>query len=544
MERPWFQSYDKGVRHSIDYPKVPLKELFNRNADANPERPYLIYEETVYTYRDSNARARRLANALVALGVRKGDRVALMSPNFPQYVFALEACYKLGAAVVPTNPNATLKEITHQFSDSGAETVVCWAGIADKPVQAMNRKLAPVKRVVVFKAGGVQEYAKGPGVHDFDDISAAAPDTEPDVVVTSSDLAMLQYTGGTTGVSKGCMLSNFNIVAIACQDHEWFKGSYESEPYLKTLCCMPLYHIYGFNTNININKIAGGCSVIVTTPTPDNILAAINRHEPNYYAAVPAMIFGLNEHPDTPKSRIHSIKGIICGSSPLAVEVMKKFEDLSGAVITEGYGLSETSNVLTCTPFGRRKPGSVGLPWPDVDIRIVDIDTGTKDMPVGEPGELIAKSPTNMSGYWNNPEETAIAIRDGWLYTGDIATMDDDGFFFIVDRKKDMILCSGFNVYPREVDEVIYELPQVFKTCAVGVPDAKRGESVKSFVVLKPGEKLTEDEVIAHCREKLSAYKVPKSVEFIDELPLTAVGKPMRNELKRREAEKMKAGGK
>ena len=209
----------------------------------------------------------------------------------------------------------------------------------------------------------------------------------------------------------------------------------------------------------------------MTQPTPDNILSAINKHEPNYYAAVPAMIFGLNQHPETPKSKIKSIKGIICGSSPLAVEAMKTFEDLSGAVITEGYGMSETSNVLTCTPFGKRKIGSVGLPWPDVDIRIVDIDTGIRDLPVGEAGELIAKSPTIMSGYWKNQKETDIAIRDGWLYTGDIAYMDEDGFFFIVDRKKDMILCSGFNVYPREIDEVLYTIPGVLNACSVGVPD-------------------------------------------------------------------------
>ena len=335
---------------------------------------------------------------------------------------------------------------------------------------------------------------------------------------------MLQYTGGTTGVSKGCMLSNYNVLSIACQDHAWFGSCYKNEPYLKSLCCMPLYHIYGFNTNVNINKLAGGCSVLVTQPTPDNILAAINKHEPNYYAAVPAMIFGLNQHPDTPKSKIKSIKGIICGSSPLAVEAMKTFEELSGAVITEGYGMSETSNVLTCTPFGKRKPGSVGLPWPDVDIRIVDLDTGTRDLPVGEAGELIAKSPTIMSGYWKNQAETDIAIRDGWLYTGDIAYMDEDGFFFIVDRKKDMILCSGFNVYPREVDEVLYAIPGVLNACSVGVPDPKRGETVKAFIVKKPGAELSEQQVVDFCKKQLSGYKVPTQVEFIDTLPVTGRG--------------------
>ncbi|HPJ34218.1 MAG TPA: long-chain fatty acid--CoA ligase [Spirochaetota bacterium] len=535
MEKPWLKWYDKGVSASIDYPEIPLRDMFNRNAENNPDRPYLIFGDREISYSEANLSARKLANAITALGIKKGDRVALMSPNFPEYVIALEACYKLGVVVVPTNPMATVREITHQFSDSGAVAVIAWAGIAAKPVEVLNEKMAALKKVIVFGDKEDGTFPFSDDILKYEDILKAAPDTEPDVAVSSEDLAMLQYTGGTTGVSKGCMLSNRNILSQAHQDHEWFKGSYASEAYLKTLCCMPLYHIYGFNTNININKVAGGCSIIVTEPTVDNILNAINQHEPNYYSAVPAMIFGLNQHPATPESKIKSIKGMICGSSPLAVEVMKKFEELSGAKITEGYGLSETSNVLTCTPFGKRKPGSVGLAWPDIDIRIVDIDTGTKDMPVGEPGELIARGPNIMSGYWKNEDETANALRDGWLYTGDLAYMDEDGFFFIVDRKKDMILSSGFNVYPREIDEVIYELPQVFKTCAIGVPDPKRGESVKAFIVLNPGAALTEEQVLKHCKEKLSAYKVPKFVEFIDELPLTAVGKPMRNELRNRE---------
>ncbi len=538
MDRIWYRWYDKDVPHSIDYPKVPLKDKFNRNAEAHPERPYLIIGDTTITYRQSNQMARRLANGLLGLGVKKGDRVALMSPNLPQYVIGLEACYKIGAIIVPTNPLATVKEITHQFKDSGAETVVAWAGIAEKPIEAMRSGATSVRRVIVFGPGDVKALANGSDVIDYDALLASSPESEPDISVTSDDIAMLQYTGGTTGVSKGCMLSNYNVLSIAYQDYHWFLPALKNVEYVKTLCCMPLYHIYGFNTNINMNKVFGGCSILVTSPTVDNILDAINRHEPNYYSAVPAMIFGLNQHPDTPKSKIRSIKGMICGSSPLAVEVMKRFEELSGATITEGYGLSETSNVLTCTPFGKRKPGSVGLPWPDVDIKIVDIETGTKEMPLGQAGELIAKSPTIMSGYWNNPAETAIALKDGWLYTGDIAYMDDDGFIFIVDRKKDMILCSGFNVYPREIDEILYAHPKVLQVCTVGVPDPKRGETVKVFIVPKKDVSVTEQEIIDFCAERLSAYKVPKFVEFIDTLPLTAVGKPMRNELRKREANK------
>jgi long-chain acyl-CoA synthetase len=538
MDRIWYRWYDEGVPHSIPYPKVPLKDKFNQNAQSHPERPYLIIGDTTLTYRQSNRMARQLANGLLSLGVKKGDRVALMSPNLPQYVLGLEACYKIGAVIVPTNPQATVREITHQFHDSGAETVIAWAGIAEKPVEVMRGKSAAVKRVIIFGPEDVKAFLSRPDTIDYDSLLAAAADTEPEVKVDPQDVAMLQYTGGTTGVSKGCVLSNSNVLAIAYQTYHWFLPPLEEVEYLKTLCCLPLYHIYGFNTNININKVFAGCSILVASPTVGNILDAINKYEPNLYCAVPAMIFGLTQHPDTPKSKIRCIKGVCCGASPLALEVMKRFEELSGATITEGYGLSETSNILTVNPFGKRKPGSVGVPFPDVDIRIVDSETGTIDLPPGQVGELIAKSPSIMAGYWNHPAETALALRDGWLYTGDIAYMDEDGYIFIVDRKKDMIVCGGFKVYPKEIDEVLYAHPKVLQACTIGVPDPKRGETIKTFIVAKKDVVITEQEIIDYCADSLSAYKVPKSVEFLDTLPLTAVGKPMRNELRKREAEK------
>jgi len=539
MDRTWYGWYDKGVPRSISYPRAPLKDKFNQNAASHPDRPYLIIGDTTFTYRESNQMARRLANALLGLGVKKGDRVALMSPNLPQYVIGLEACYKIGAIVVATNPQATVWEITHQFKDSGAETVIAWAGIAEKPIEVMRGGNAAAKRVIVFGPGDVKALLSACGTMDYDALLAAEPETEPNLKVDPEDAAMLQYTGGTTGVSKGCVLSNQNLLSIAYQTYHWFLPALKDLEYVKTLCCLPLYHIFGFNVNININKVFGGCSILVPMPTVDNILEAINRHEPNSYCAVPAMFFGLAQHPDMPKSKIRGIRAIGSGGSPLALEVMKRFEELSGATITEGYGLSETSCILSVNPFGKRKPGSVGLPWPDVDIRIVDLETGTKDMQPGEAGELIAKSPAIMREYWNNPEETAIALRDGWLYTGDIAYMDEDGYIFIVDRKKDMILCSGFNVYPREIDEILYTHPKVLQACTIGVPDPKRGETVKAFIVPKKEAGITGQEIVDYCAERLSAYKVPKYVEFLDAIPLTAVGKPMRSELRRREAEEL-----
>jgi long-chain acyl-CoA synthetase len=293
------------------------------------------------------------------------------------------------------------------------------------------------------------------------------------------------------------------------------------------------------NCNINMTLYSAGTMVLVAQPTPENILEAINRHEPTIWAAVPAMIQGLLNHPDIGSSRVRGIKLVPCGGAPLPVEVMKRFEEVSGTQIWEGYGLSETSNVVSANP-PLRKPGSVGVPWPDVDIRVVDLETGTKEMPVGESGEIIVKGPQIMAGYWNNPEETAKALKDGWLYTGDIGYMDQDGYIFILDRKKDMLICSGFNVFPREIDEVLYTNPKVCEACAIGVPDEKRGETVKAFVVVKPGEEMTCDEVMDYCKEQLAPYKVPKIVEFIDQLPRTVFGKPDRRKLRTTEEEKRK----
>ncbi len=541
MERHWYSYYDSQVPRSVYYPPVPLKDLFNYHAEKDPAKPYLIINDITIPYGMANTMARKLANALIAMGIRKGDRVSLMAPNVPQYVIALQACFKIGAIVVPVNPLAAAPEISHQMKDSGAETMVVMALFAANPIAIMKSGRTPLKRVITFQVKSMPvEVEKAEGVYDFDALIASGADTEPDVKVSFDDTALLQYTGGTTGVSKGCRLTNYNLVSIAYQDVNWFNPLFGPGE-LRTLAAVPVYHIYGFNCNVNVNLANGGTIILVPQPTPDNILEAVNKHEPNFFAAVPTMIIGLNQHKDITTSKIRSIRGMICGSAPLAVDAMKTFEDLSGARIIEGYGMSETSNVLTCNPiFTTRKPGSVGLPWPDNDIRIVDLDTGTKDMPLGEPGELIAKGPTIMSEYWENPKETAIALKDGWLYTGDIAYMDSDGYIFIVDRKKDMILASGFNVYPRDIDEVMFTHPKVLRAATVGVPDPKRGETVKVFIVPNPGETITEQEVIDYCKERLTPYKVPRLVEIVPDIPLTAIGKVDRKMLKQQEIEKMK----
>lgn len=550
MEKPWLKEfeadlaqwrprweslYDEGVPKNFNYPDFPLKYWFNKWADEYPDKPYILMGDVSISYRDANGLARRIANALLGLGINKGDRVSIMAPNVPQYILSLQALFKIGAIEVPTNPLYTIPELHLQLKDSGTETVIVMAAFADKAIHLLKDPSSPVKRVIAFQVpSAAVEIAPGEGIYDFNQLAMAASDAEPDVEVFPDDIARLQYTGGTTGIPKGCVLTNAMVFSQANRTATWTAGGFRMVPQeeVRTLCAIPLNHIYGFNANVSICLFTGGTIVLVALPTPDNLLEAIERHKPNIFAAVPAMIIGLNNHPKIATADVTSLKGIFCGSAPLAVETIKEFERLTGGRILEGYGLSETVNILTVNPvFTIRKIGSCGIVWPDTDLIVVDVDTGTKVMPRGELGELIARGPQLFREYWNNPEETANAVRDGWFYTGDIVKIDDDGFVFIVDRKKDMIICSGFNVYPRDVDEVLYAHPKVLEACTVGVSDPKRGESVKAYVVCKPEMELTAEEIIAHCRESLAPYKVPTYVEFINEIPRTSVGKPDRKVL-------------
>jgi long-chain acyl-CoA synthetase len=532
MERPWYAFYDKEVPQTIDYTKTTLKERFNRNAESNGDKAYVILKDIELSYRAANSMARRLANGLLALGVNKGDRVALMMPNIPQYPVSLMACYKIGAIAVPTNPLYTIPELAHQLENSGSESVIVMAPFADKVIRILKETKTPVKRILCVQMPGAGIEVEGIAeTMDYSRLVDESQDFEPDILVRPEDIAMLQYTGGTTGISKGCVLTQANLMAMLEQTGAWCSPMLRNTE-LRTLAAIPLYHVYGMNCNINLTLYDAGTMVLVPQPTPDNLLEAVNRHEPTYWAAVPTMIQGVLNHPDITQSRIGAVKLITSGGAPLTREVMKRFEKLSGARICEGYGLSETSNILSANPAGIRKPGSVGIPWPDVDMRIVDLETGKKQLPPDVPGEIIAKGPQIMARYWNNPDETTHAIRDGWLHTGDIGSMDTDGYIYILDRKKDMIICSGFNVYPREVDEVLYTHPKVCEACAIGVPDDKRGETVKVYVVVKSGESLAGEELIDYCRQRLAPYKLPKIVEFIDQLPKTPVGKIDRKALR------------
>jgi long-chain acyl-CoA synthetase len=534
VDRPWYAFYDQGVPKTITEPLLLPNELLKRNAASYPDKPFLIYKGEELSYRICNSISRRLAQGLLDLGVEKQDRITLLMPNMPQYPLTLLACYKIGAVAVPTNPQFTVYELTNQIKDSGSDTIVVAAAFAGKAVQIMNSGETGVKRIIVVPSPGIspQEQESLTGTLSFGELIAAGEDSEPAIQVKPEDIAVLQYTGGTTGIPKGCIITQANMALAAKQVGIWY-GVGLPAGQVRTLATIPLYHSYGRACNIDLSLYTAGTIVIVDQPTTDNILAAINQYEPNIWAAVPTMIHGIVNHPDTGKSKIGMLKAVLSGGSALALELLRSFEEISGSPIVEGLGLSEVPYGIVYNPVkGVSKPGSIGVPMPSVDVRIVDVETGMIDMPTGEPGEMIFKTPQVSAGYWNRPEETAEILRDGWLYTGDIGYMDEDGYIFIVDRKKDVLLCSGFSVYPREIDEVLYTHPQVFEACTIGAPDEKRGETVKSCVILKPGATITEQELIDYCRERLAPYKVPKIIEFIDELPRTSLGKPDRKALR------------
>jgi long-chain acyl-CoA synthetase len=509
------------------------------------------------SYKQLNEQANRLANALSAMGVKKGDRVALYLPNCPQYVIGYFAILKIGAVVAPNNPLYTATELKFQLNDSGAESIICLSRFY--PNVQKIRKDTKLKNVIV---ANIKEYfspvlsllftlAKekkeghrvtlDPGDRWFKEVVASAPATPPNVQINTSDTAVLLYTGGTTGVPKAAQITHKNLVANMLQCNAWITGMREGQEV--TLTALPLYHSYAMTTCMNLSVYLAGAMVLIPNPRElESVLKGIHHHQPTLFPGVPTMYTAINNRPDLSKYNLKSVKVCISGASGLPVEVQTKFQELTGARLVEGYGLSESSPVLSANPiFGENRIGTIGLPWPDTIIKVVDIDTGEKEVPVGEPGELIAQGPQVMKGYWNKPEETANTLRKGWLYTGDIAVMDTDGYFKIVDRKKDMIIVGGFNVYPREVEEVLFQHPKILEAAVAGIPDPKSGERIKAYVVLKPGHTATVDEIKEFCKEHLTGYKRPAVVEFRDSLPKTMIGKILRRQLVAEDKEKEKA---
>jgi long-chain acyl-CoA synthetase len=552
--RPWLKFYDKHVPKSLDYPKITIYELLEDARRKFPSNTATIFYGAKRSYSEIGARVDAFAAALKKLGISAGDRVALMLPTCPQFVIGYFAILKLGAIVVPTNPLYVEREIEHQFNDSGAKAVVCldlmfgrvknvWkkTQLQHVIVTSLADEMPAIARFVYkrkLRKQGVKPHVENlPGVVRFKDLLKTPPSGSITDAGEHESVAMLQYTGGTTGVSKGVMLTHRNMVANVDQNIIW--RAPDIVPGKNTvLCVLPFFHVYGLCSMLCYVRV-GAAMVLLPRFDVNETLTALHKYRPQLFAAVPTILVAINSHPQLSKYKLDSIKSVNCGAAPLPVEVMEQFEKKTGATVLEGFGMSETSPGTHSNPYlAPHKAGSVGIPLPDTDSRIMDLDTGERELPVGEAGELVICGPQVMKGYWNRPDETAGALRNGWLYTGDIARMDEDGYFYIVDRKKDMIIAGGFNIYPREIDEVLFEHPKVKEAVSVGIPDKYRGETVKAYIVLKDGENATEKEIIDYCRERLTRYKVPTLVEFRPELPKTLVGKILRRALREEEMKK------
>ncbi|GAB6875409.1 long-chain-fatty-acid--CoA ligase [Thermaerobacter litoralis] len=566
-EFPWLRFYPEGVRHRLDYPSMPLYGLLDKAARERPEHPAVIFFNRTLTYAQLNHAADRFARALVRRGVRPGDRVAIMLPNCPQFVIAYYGVLKAGGVVVNHNPLYTAPELEFQLNDSGCRVLV-----ALDMTYPTVRQVRPRTRLETVILTRVNEYMPAllrllyplkarrdgtwPEIRENDDVlwfqdvlgeggeaGGGAPPVP--VPVEPDQVALLQYTGGTTGRPKAAMLTHRNLLANALQTAEWvLQGKVDDGPRHRIMGVIPFFHVYGMTTVMNLAIAIQGTMILLPRFNAGEVLKAIARYRPTMFPGVPTMYVAILNHPDLRRYDFSSIESCVSGAAPLPLEVQEQFERLSGGSLVEGYGLTEASPVTHVNPTGPgKRNGTIGIPLPDTEARIVDIETGTRVLGPGEEGELVIRGPQVMKGYWNRPDETERTLRDGWLYTGDIATMDEDGFFRIVDRKKEMIITGGYNVYPREVEEVLYQHPKVLEAAVAGVPDPYRGEMVKAYVVLKPGETATEQEIIEFCRQRLAKYKVPRAVEFRSELPKSLIGKVLRRVLAEEERKRAPAAG-
>ena len=553
-ERIWHKSYDPQVPPSIDYEPLTLPEALDRSARNYPHQGALLMMGKKIAYRELNALVNRLANALRDLGVKKGDKVAILLPNIPQGFIACYAVFRLGAVVVMNNPLYTESELEYQLNDSDSMLAISLDLLIPRILKLKEKTgirtiiSCHIRDYLPFPAKQLFPLVKkslhrkpvpGEGVYEFIDLVNKFPNQPPVAEVNLDDLGALLYTGGTTGISKGVMLTHRNLSVNVQQLRAWTFDAVEGKESLMGI--FPIFHSAGFTAVMNHCLYRAMTIILVPKPDPDGVLKMTKKYRPDYFPCVPTLYVGLLNHPEFPKTDFSFIKGCVSGAAPLALETLKQWKDAVGTQIMEVYGLTETSPLSHANPWrGKAKAGSVGLPVPDTDCKIVDLADGTKELGLGESGEILLKGPQLTQGYYKKPEETAEAIRDGWFYTGDIGYLDDEGYLYIVDRKKDMIIAGGFNVYPRDIDEVLFEHPKIKEACAVGIPDPYRGETIKAFVVPREGEVLTAEEVISFCREKLAAYKAPKQVEFVEDLPKSTVGKVLRRKLREMEMERAK----
>ena len=561
-DRPWLAHYDKGVANTIEYPKVPLFYFLEEAARKYSDRACTIFKGAVISYREMNELTNHMAAALVEMGVKKGDRVGIFMPNLPQFVIAYFGILKAGGVVVAVNPTYPPDEVLTPVNDANIEIMFTLSRFYDRLkkvreksklkriiVSNIKEALPPIMRVLFTLArekkegDRVKELAPG-DVWMKDLLAKHANSPKPNIDISPDDTALFQYSGGTTGVPKGAVALHRNVVANTLQMRAWFVNSEDGkETYLMGI---PLFHVYGMVAGMSVAMSMGASMAMVPNARDlKDVLENITKYKATIFPGVPLLYNGINNHPDVKAGKydLTSIKACISGSAPLMRETKDQFEKLTGGKVFEGYGLSEAPTATHCNPLmGINKTGSIGMPLPDVEVKIISLDDGETELPQGEIGEIAIHGPQVMKGYHNMPTETANSLRqlkDGktWLFTGDIARMDEDGYFYIVDRKKELIKPGGFQVWPREVEEAIAAHPKVLEVGVGGIPDPNRGETVKAWIVVKPGETLTQEELKAFCKERLAPYKVPTHYEFRTELPKTTVGKILRRELIRQHKE-------
>ncbi len=549
MERIWYKFYDKGVNPELDIPEIPLYEFLIKSAEEFPEKVAYIFFDRETRYRELLQKCKKFAGFLKDKGIKKGDRVALLLPNTPEFVISYYGTLMTGGIVVQLNPLLSEREVELLLKDSGSKVLVTLEILLPKFVNAirnsdieflivgkMDTHLSSLKKIAfklmkLFK-GVKGSYGKlGKKYFSFSEIDNAEEIDEFPDINPKEDLASLQYTGGTTGIPKGAMLTHYNLVANSLQATEWVPDLKKGNEVVMGV--LPFFHVYGMSIALNFSIANALTIILVPKFKTKEILDLLEKYKVTIFPGVPQMYQAINSFKDVKKYKLDSIRACISGAAPLPPIVKEKFEELTGARLVEGYGLSEASPVTHCNPlYGLNKRKSIGVPFPLTDAKIVDPENGEKEMPLGEPGELIVKGPQVMKGYWNREDETKKVLRNGWLYTGDIAKMDEDGYFYILDRKKDVIIVSGFNVYPRNVEETILTHPKVKDVACVGIPSERTGEAVKVFIVPEEGVELKEEEIIEFCKKNLAKYEVPSEIAFVKEIPKTAVGKTLRRVLR------------
>ena len=570
-EKPWIQKYEPGVPESIEYNGQLTHEMLDASAQTYGNQvatrlllaylPLGITVQAKQTYTELKDSVDRFAFALRRIGLQQGDRVAIMLPNIPQQVISFFGALKAGCVVVNTNPTYTPRELGHLLEDSGATAIIILSGFYERVAQA--RENTDLKHIIVtdvpdplgfpfnklvekkVRASGMMtDVPDSPGIWAFDNLIETSAPNPPSIDISPDDVVIFQYTGGTTGLPKAAMLTHRNLMSNVQQIEAWYRDlEYGGE---RMLGAIPFFHVYGMTVAMLFSMYTG--AELIVTPDPrqtDLVLEILQREKVTMYPGIPTMYTAIVNHPKVDEADLRSIKACLSGGMSLPVEIQRRFEEITGGKLVEGYGLTETSPVACANPInGLRKEGSIGFPVPSTEVAIVGLqpneDGEFETVDAGEEGELIIRGPQVMKGYWKRPEETATAINEeGWLHTGDIARMDEDGCIYIVDRKKDLIIASGYNIVPREVEEVLYMHESVLEATVAGVPDAIRGETVKAYIVLKAGQKSTQEEITAFCRENLAPYKVPRLVEFRDELPKSQVGKILRRVLVEEEKRKM-----